>query len=272
MEHDAGVAGGSAMMAIRDRYDMLAVAVVDGVLTVTIDRPRKLNAMTPDFWPSLVSLVADAEAERTVRVIVIHGAGDCFSVGGDITSFGALADVPNRREYQLAAMRAFQAWETCAKPTIAAVHGYALGGGCELTMVTDLVVADETAMFGAPEVTVGLIPGLGVVRGRANTNLHWLKRMIFTGEHYDARNALRAGLVTAVLPPGEHLAEAQRLARVVAARPAVALQVAKRILNRGSAEGYDYSIEATALLHGTDDQHEGVAAFRDRRRPEFNDR
>ena len=257
---------------MKDRYGMLAVSVADGVAVVTFDRPDKLNSLTYEFWTDLQHLLADAAEDPAVRVLVVHGAGRCFSAGGDIEGFGELDDIPARRRYQELAMQAFRAFETFPKPTIAAVHGYALGGGCELTMVTDLVVADSTAVFGTPEASVGLMPGLGVVRGHANCNLHWLKYMIFTGERLDAEQARLAGLVTHVVEEGKHLDEALRIAALVARKPSVALQVAKRILNRGSAEGYDYSVEATALLHSTHDQQEGVAAFRERRTPHFQDR
>lgn len=257
---------------MKDRYGMLAVAVEDGVCLVTIDRPEKLNSLTYGFWTDLRELLADAEEDAEVRVLVVHGAGDNFSAGGDIEGFGDLDDIPARRRYQDLAYAAFRAFEVFPKPTVAAVHGYALGGGCELTMVTDLVICDETAQFGTPEASVGLMPGLGVVRGHANSNLHWLKHMIFTGSRLGAEEARLAGLVTHVVPAGEHLDEARRLAARIADKPAVALQVAKRILNRGSAEGYDYSVEATALLHSTQDQREGVTAFKERRRPTFQDR
>lgn len=254
------------------RYGMIATRMDGAVLVATLDRPEKLNAMTAGFWGELRALLADAEADRTVRALVVHGAGRCFCAGGDIEGFGDLGDVPSRREYQRDAFDAFRAFETFTKPTFAAVHGFALGGGCELTMVTDVVVADTTASFGTPEAAVGLMPGLGVVRGRGNTNLHWMKHMVFTGERLSAEDARLAGLVTHVVPEGQHLDEALRQARLAAERPAVALAVAKAILNRGSGEGYDYALEATALLHGTEDQSEGVAAFKERRAPRFQDR
>jgi enoyl-CoA hydratase/carnithine racemase len=258
---------------VRERYGMLTVATEDtGICQVTLDRPDKLNSLTYGFWTELQELLADAAGDPTVRVLVVHGAGRCFSAGGDIEGFGDLDDIPARRRYQELAYGAFRAFETFPKPTIAAVHGYALGGGCELTMVTDLVVADTTARFGTPEAAVGLMPGLGVVRGPANTNLHWMKYLVFTGEQLDAEQARLAGLVTHVVEEGGHLDEAHRLAGLIAAKPAVALQVAKRILNRGSAEGYDHSLEAVALLHSTHDQAEGVAAFKERRDPRFQDR
>lgn len=257
---------------MRDSYGMLEVATRGDSTVVTLNRPDKLNTLTFEFWADLQELLADASADPQVRVLVTHGKGRCFSAGGDIGSFADLNDIPARRRYQELAFDAFRAFETFPKPTIAAVHGFALGGGCELTMVTDIVVADTTARFGTPEAAVGLMPGLGVVRGRANTNLHWMKYMVFTGDHLSAEEARLAGLVNSVVPEGAHLDEALRLAGVIAKRPMTALQVAKRILNRGSGEGYDYALEATALLHGTEDQHEGVAAFKQRRTPDFKDR
>jgi enoyl-CoA hydratase/carnithine racemase len=257
---------------VQPRYGMVGVEAIDGICVATLDRPDKLNTLTFEFWTDLQQLLADAAESPEVRVLVVHGAGRCFCAGGDIGGFGDLDDIPARRRYQELAFAAFRAFEIFPKPTIAAVHGFALGGGCELTMVTDLVVADTTARFGTPEAAVGLMPGLGVVRGHANTNLHWLKHMIFTGEHLDAEEARLAGLVTRVVDEGQHVEEARRQAALIAEKPAVALQVAKRILNRGSAEGYDYSVEATALLHSTHDQQEGVSAFKERRAPRFEDR
>lgn len=253
-------------------YGMLTTEVRDRVCIAVLDRPEKLNSMPYAFWEDLQRLLADAEADDDVRVLLFHGAGRQFSAGGDIEGFGDLADIPARRRYQEIAFAAFRAVERFAKPTIAAVHGYALGGGCELTMVCDLVICDTTARFGTPEASVGLMPGLGVVRGRANTNLHWLKHMVFTGDRLDAEQARAAGLVTHVVAEGTHVAAAVEIAAKIAAKPATALRVAKRILNRGSEEGYDYAVEAVALLHSTEDQAEGVAAFKEKRPPTFTDR
>lgn len=244
----------------------------DGVALVELDRPAKYNSLTFEFWADLRALVSDVEAEDAIRVLVLTGRGPHFCAGGDIDGFGELDDVPARRRFQDAAFDGFRAWERLSKPTVAAVHGYALGGGCEVTMVTDLVIADTTARFGTPEAAVGLMPGLGVVRGPANTNLHWMKYLVYTGEHISGDDARIAGLANEVVAEGEDVTRALELAHRIASKPATALRVAKRILNRGSDEGYDYGLEATSLLHGTDDQREGVAAFRDKRTPQFKDR
>lgn len=236
---------------------------------LTIDRPEKMNAMAPGFWAELRAALADAAADENVRVLVIHGAGRCFSAGGDIEGFGALADVSDRRRYVSDALSALRAVEEIGKPTIAAVHGLALGGGCELTIVCDIVVADASARFGMPEVGVGLMPGLGVVRGRAHLGLHAMKHLVLSGETIGAEDAKVAGLVNIVTPEGEHLAEAERLAQKIANRSPLALTVAKRILSRGHEDGYDYSTEGVALLMGSADHAEGIAAFVEKREPKF---
>src|SRR3989442_1341249 len=130
---------------------MLTYEVRGPIAWLTLDRPEKLNAQPPAFWGELRETMARVAGDEAVRVAIFHGAGRCFSVGGDIEGFGGLGGTADRRAYVADAMAAFQAVENVPKPTIAAVHGYALGGGCELTMVCDIVVADETARFGTPE-------------------------------------------------------------------------------------------------------------------------
>lgn len=246
---------------------------VDGPIAwATLDRPDKLNAMPRSFWPELTATLARAEADDQVRVLIFRGAGRCFSVGGDIEGFGELRDAADRRNYVREALGALRAVDQFAKPTIAAVHGHALGGGCELTMVCDIVVADETARFGTPESQVGLVPGLGVVRGLAHVNLHWMKYMVFTGEPLSATDALAAGLVNRVTEPGAHEALAEELARTIARRAPLALAIGKQVLSRHADEGYGQAIEAVTLLQGTADVAEGISAFSDRREPKFEGR
>jgi enoyl-CoA hydratase/carnithine racemase len=251
---------------------MLQYDVRDNVAWVLLDRADKLNAMDRDFWVELREICVRAGADPEVRALVFHGAGKCFSVGGDISTFGGLDDAAERRAFSEECLLTLRMVEEIPKPTIAAVHGYAFGGGCELTMVCDLVVADETAVFATPEASVGLFPGLGVVRGRAHAGLHWMKYLAFTGERISAADARTAGLVTTVTEPGEHVAEAARLAALIATKAPLAIAVAKRILQRGNGDGYEWSIEAVAMLHGTADQAEGVSAFLERRTPKFEGR
>ena len=248
---------------------MLAYDVRGSAAWLTLDRPEKLNAMTRAFWGELEDALERAAADPAARVAVFSGAGTCFSVGGDIEGFGELGDTADRRAYVQEALHALVAVEESPLPTIAAVHGHALGGGCELTLVCDLAVADETARFGMPEASVGLVPGLAALRGRAQLNLHWLKHMIFTGERLDAQQALAAGLVTAAVPAGGHLAKAEEWAAAVAERSPLALAAAKAFFRSDVRERFGHAVDMVSMLQGAADFQEGIAAFRDRRPPEF---
>ena len=238
----------------------------------TLDRPDKLNAMTRGFWGELVALLDRLEADPEIRVVIVHGAGRCFSVGGDIEGFGELTHAGDRRAYVKEAIGALERFDRFSKPTIAAVHGHALGGGCELTIVCDIVVADTTAGFGTPEAMVGLVPGPGVARGLSHVNLHWMKYMIFTGETLDAEQARLAGLVNVVAPEGEHLSAAEELAARIAARAPLALEVGKELLGAQAPAAWSQAIDGVGYLQGTDDFREGIAAFQARRAPRFEGR
>jgi enoyl-CoA hydratase/carnithine racemase len=243
-----------------------------GVAWLKLDRAEKLNAMPRSMWSELSAAMADLSEDATVAAVVFHGAGKCFSVGGDIEDFGNIGGTTDRRAYMREALGAFRAVDELPKPTVAAVHGNALGGGCELTMVCDIVVADETARFGTPEANVGLVPGPGLVRGRSHVNLHWMKYLVLTGLPIGAEEARLAGLANFVVPAGEHLAEAERIATAIAARSPLAQAVGKGFLNRGAWTDQQYAGEAIVLLQGAADFTEGIAAFEERREPRFPSR
>jgi enoyl-CoA hydratase/carnithine racemase len=248
---------------------VLAYRTDEALAYLTLDRPEKLNAMTRAFWGELRAALDRAAADPAVRAVVVHGEGRCFSVGGDIEGFGELGDAGDRRAYVQEAILALRAVDEFPKPTIAAVHGHALGGGCELTIVCDIVVADETARFGTPEVAVGLVPGLGVARGLAQANLHWMKFMVLTGEPLDAQEARLAGLVNRVVAPGEHLAAAEAIARTIATRAPLAVALGKQLLSQEAPAAYGRAIDAVAFLQGSADFAEGIAAFGERRAARF---
>ena len=249
------------------RYDL-----DERVGTVVMSRPEHLNAMNRAMWVDLrmvVEHVRDATTTDGIRALVFIGAGDAFSTGGDIDDFESLRSPDERRAYMEEVTGVYEAIEDLPVPTIAAVHGYVVGGGCELTLVCDIAIADETALFALPEQRVGLFPGVAVARGGRQLSSHWLKYLAFSGVDIDAATALTAGLVNEVVAAGSHGARAATLARSIAEGGPLGIRRAKAIINAGSVGGYAESISAIPDLMATRDHVEGIAAFRARRTPEF---
>lgn len=248
---------------------------VDGaVATVTLNRPDVLNALSQDLMDRLADTLEACDRRDDVRCVVLWGGPRVFAAGADVREMlgAGIADVV--RSYR------FHQWERIrrvATPIVAAVAGYALGGGCELAMTCDIIVAAETARFGQPEIRLGLMPGAG--------GTQWLTRavgksrameIVLTGRTLEAREALAAGLVSQVVPAEVLLAEAQRLAREIAQQPPVATRLAKeavlQALNTGLEAGLRFERRSFHALFGTEDAQEGVRAFLEKRRPEFRGR
>lgn len=249
---------------------MLDYTVEGSVAWLRLNRPEANNAITQAFYGELVEALARAAANDDVRSIILHGAGESFCAGGDIKDFSSIAGtIGGRMQYMAAAMAGFSAVQSCEKPVIAAVHGFALGGGCELTMVSDVVIADETARFGLPEARMGLIPGPGAAIGLTQVNLHWMKLLVLGGETLNAQDAQLAGLATRVVPAGTHLEAAEALAARMAKLAPLSLATGKRLLNDIAGEHYEHAKVAVTLLQGTEDFKEGIAAFTQRRPPVF---
>ncbi|MBP2367808.1 enoyl-CoA hydratase/isomerase family protein [Pseudonocardia parietis] len=251
--------------------------VDDGRLTVavlTIDDPARLNAMGRAFWPELRAALTALETDGRTRAVIITGAGTkAFSAGGDIASFAELTDVTAKRAFQQDCMRSFAAVEESPLPVIAAVNGYAMGGGCELALACDVVVASDTAVFGMPESAVGLVPGFGVLRAPSVIGRHWTKLLMFSGERVDAATAMQIGLVQKVVPAAELMDTAHRMAGRIAGMAPLALATGKNLVNRGVDRGeWDHSTAALTTLHGTADAAEGIAAFVGKRAPRFEGR
>jgi enoyl-CoA hydratase len=256
---------------VLSEFDHFEVRRHGPVAVARINRPAKLNTMTTAFWPQLRGLLDTLARDRVTRAVVITGQGDrAFSAGGDIVSFARLGTPAARREFMNECLTAFAAVEECPLPVIAAVNGWALGGGCELVFACDIVIAAESAVFGLPEASVGLVPGFGVLRGPSVVGRQWAKLLVLAGERIDAEQARELGMVQKVVPDGALIPTALELAGRIAAQAPLAVSVAKRMINRGVDRGdASYSMEALSLLYSTRDAAEGIAAFIQRREPRF---
>ncbi|MFV0463581.1 MAG: enoyl-CoA hydratase/isomerase family protein [Nostocoides sp.] len=233
----------------------------DGVAVITMNRPDKLNAMGVEFFQELPRVLADLDADRDVGAAVLTGAGRAFSAGGDIESFSRLTDHHAYRQHLRLVFDAFHAVEMARIMVIGAINGIAFGGGTELTLACDFVIAAEEARFGFREVTVGLTPGWGVIRGPEVIGRSWTRRLALGGEIIDARRALDIGLVQEVVAGADLLDQARALAARVAGQPQIAAAVGKQLVNRGTTTGFAESIEATALLFTTEDHKRAVTGF-----------
>jgi enoyl-CoA hydratase/carnithine racemase len=234
-----------------------------GVAVLTMSRPEKLNAMDEVWFRELAEVMGSIGGDDGVRAVVLTGSGRAFSAGGDIDMFAGLAgDVMKVRPHLTLVYDAFHSVERCAVPVVAAVNGLAYGGGTELALACDVVLAGESARFSFKEATVGLMPGYGIVRGPDVLGRHWTRYLALTGRVVDAARAERAGLVQEVHPDGDLLPAAVALAAEMAAHPPLAVRVGKAFVNRDAVGGFNESVEAIALLFATPEHRDAVTAFR----------
>ena len=248
---------------------------IDGrVATILIDRPDKLNAMTPAMADALVAAVSECNASDAIRCVIVTGAGEkAFCAGSDITTLDGYAtawDFRNRADY-------CDALRACRKPVIAAVNGYALGGGLETALACDIRIAASTARFAAPEIKLGWIGGGGMAAGLAHSaGMSNAAMMLLTGDMIDAERALAWGLVSEVLAPDALLPRAGEIARTIASRAPIAAETAKLNLAAAFSMPHDKAIEyerdLQAICFATDDAREGRAAFAEKRAPVFRRR
>ncbi len=234
-----------------------------GVMIVTLSRPERLNAMDQHFFRELHELMSGLGVDDGVRAVVLTGSGRAFSAGGDIDMFAGLdGDVTRVRPHLRLVYDAFCSVERCAVPVIGAVNGLAFGGGTELALACDIVLAAQSARFAFKEPTVGLTPGYGIVRAPEVMGRHWTRYLALSGREIDAAQAERIGLVQEVHPDDELLPAAVALATEITANPTLAVQVGKAFVNRDAVGGFNESVEAVALLFGTPEHRDAVAAFR----------
>ena len=244
---------------------------------VTLDRPDALNALNRALLTELRDLLADTAADADVRSVVLTGAGDrAFAAGADIKEMEPMS-VDDARAWGALGHACGRLLETMAKPTIAAVNGFALGGGCELALACDIRYASANAKLGQPEVNIGIVPGWGGTQRLARAvGIGIAKELIYSGRTVDAEEALRIGLVNAVFPPDELLERALELARSLAAKSPLVLAAAKELANRSLQGDLDAALddeaERFAQLFGSEDQKEGMRAFVEKREPRFSGR
>jgi enoyl-CoA hydratase len=255
-------------------YENLLADRAGAVLTLTINRPKVLNALNAQTMTELDHAIDEAARDRDVRAIVLTGAGDrAFVAGADINEL-AVQTAVGGREHARTGQAVLNRLERIAKPVVAAVNGFALGGGCELAMACTIRIAADTAKFGQPEVNLGLIPGYAgsqrlprlVGRGRA-------LELLLTGATIAADEAFRIGLVNKVVPAAQLQDEARALAAALAAKAPVAVRYILEAVRGGvemsQADAQDYEATLFGLVSSTRDMREGTAAFLEKRKPTF---
>lgn len=242
-----------------------------GIGAIKLDRPNVLNALSLQTMIELVQAFEAYDNDPTIRCIVLHGNEKAFAAGADITEMSDADAIEMLRRDQ------FSRWERIRltkTPVIAAVSGFALGGGCELAMVCDMIVASDTAQFGQPEINIGVMPGAGgTQRLTRAVGKALAMEMVLTGRMISARQALQAGLVNRVVPAEVYLDEAMALAQDVAAKAPVATRLAKESVLKAFSTtlegGMEFERKNFYMLFATEDQKEGMKAFVEKRKPEW---
>jgi enoyl-CoA hydratase len=257
-------------------YELLTFDVADRIATVTVNRPDKLNALNDALMAELGRAIDEAVGREDVGGVLLTGAGRAFVAGADIAELASQNAIEGKARAERG-QRTFRRFETSPKPTIAAVNGFALGGGCELAMACHIRLASDAAKFGQPEVKLGIVPGYGgsqrlprlVGKGRA-------LQLLLTGEMIDAAEALRIGLVNRVVPAAELLPCARTMLATILAQGPRAVAQCIEAVDRGLDMGLDDAIALEAsyfgLLSATADKAEGMRAFLEKRAPTFTGR
>lgn len=255
-------------------YELILVEKSDGVGLITLNRPQALNALNMQVMFEVTGALLSLDLDDEIGCVVITGSQKAFAAGADVKEMQNL-------EFSDAFLGdIFAGWEAIGairKPIIAAVSGYALGGGCELAMMCDFIIAAENAQFGQPEITLGIIPGIGGTQrltravGKAKA-----MEMCLTGRRIDAVEAERIGLVARIVATESLMDEAMKSARAIASMPRAATLLAKECVNRAQesslSDGVRFERRAFHALFATQDQKEGMAAFVEKRKPQFKGR
>ncbi len=253
-------------------YETLIVETADGVALIRFNRPEALNAFNDQLMDELTAALDVAEADDEVRCIVLTGSEKAFAAGADIKEMASKTYVGAYRENFIT--RNWERVTRCRKPVIAAVAGYALGGGCEVAMMCDFIIAAETAKFGQPEITIGVSPGAGGTQ-RLTRLIGKSKamEMILTGRMMDAAEAERSGLVSRVVAPDQLIEEAMKAAKKIASLSPVSVMLTKEAVNSAYettlSQGVTFERRLFHSMFALEDQKEGMAAFSEKRKPAF---
>lgn len=253
-------------------YENIVVTIEGALGLIQLNRPKVLNALSGALLTELGDATAEMDENDAVRCIVIYGSDRAFSAGADIDQMKTAT--PLEMLQNSAINQNFARLRKVSKPIIAAVSGYCLGGGCELAMSCDIIIASETAQFGQPEINLGIIPGAGGTQRlpRAISKSRAME-MVLTGKYMSAHEAEARGLVSRVVPAELYLEEVKTLAREIASKPPVAVRFGKEAVNKvyelSLTEGLDYETRLFHTLFSTADQKEGMAAFLAKRKAEW---
>ncbi|WP_336626378.1 MULTISPECIES: enoyl-CoA hydratase-related protein [unclassified Microbacterium] len=255
-------------------YETILVETRGRVGWITLNRPEALNALNSQVMRDVVAAAEAFDADEAIGAIVVTGSERAFAAGADIKEMEQKSGREMLMDDHFGAWGRFAAVRT---PVVAAVSGYALGGGCELAMMCDIILAADTARFGQPEITLGVIPGMGGTQRLVRAVGPYVAAdLVLTGRLLTAAEAATAGLVSRVIPATDLLAETEKVAASIADKSLVALFAAKAALDAALesslAEGLRFEKHAFSALFDTEDQKEGMAAFREKRPPEFTNR
>ncbi|MBN4069971.1 MAG: crotonase [Alkaliphilus sp.] len=255
------------------QYKNLIFEKQESIATITIDRPKALNALNRDTLTELSLLLEEIKKDKEIRVVIITGNGKAFVAGADITEMMGMTAIEGH-EWSLFGQGVFNKIEELPQPVIAAVNGFALGGGCELAMACDIRIASEKAKFGQPEVSLGIIPGFaGTQRLPRLVGLGVAKELLYSGKMIDANEAYRIGLANKVVPVEDLLNEVNVLAKQIAKPATYAVQMCKKAVNTGMSTDLSTASKYESALFGqtfsSDDKKEGMEAFLQKRKAEF---
>jgi enoyl-CoA hydratase len=261
-------------MILAVEFEHVLVEVEAPIATVTLNRPRVLNALSPDLIRELTAALGQLDADESVRAAVLTGGPKVFAAGADI---GDMADRSAIEQFLRDQTGRWAGVQAFSKPLIAAVNGYALGGGCELALMCDLIVAGDSARIGQPEINLGIIPGAGGTQRWPRTVGKYVAMEInLTGQPLSADRCYQLGLVNRVVPAEVTVEVAKQLARELAAKPPLAVRMAKEAVNKAFetplSEGLAIERKNFYFLFASEDQKEGMHAFLEKRKAEFKGR